>query len=63
VKAKHLDLIVVNPVGGADSAFGSDTNRATLIDAAGRTEEIPQTTKDRLADAILDRVAALLKKG
>jgi phosphopantothenoylcysteine decarboxylase/phosphopantothenate--cysteine ligase len=63
LKAKHLDLIVVNPVGGADSAFGSDTNRATLIDAAGRTEEIPQTTKDRLADAILDRVAALLKKG
>ena len=35
LKAKNLDLIVVNPVGGPDSGFDSDTNRASIIDAAG----------------------------
>src|SRR6185295_15729210 len=35
LKAKNLDLIVINPVGGPDSGFASDTNRATILDAAG----------------------------
>jgi phosphopantothenoylcysteine decarboxylase/phosphopantothenate--cysteine ligase len=61
LKAKNLDLIVVNPVGGPDSAFDRDTNRATLIDASGRSEEIPLVTKRVLADKILDRVLELLK--
>jgi phosphopantothenoylcysteine decarboxylase/phosphopantothenate--cysteine ligase len=62
LKSKNLDLIVVNPVDGPDSAFGSDTNRATLIDASGRTEDVPRLSKDRLADVILDRVVSLLGK-
>ncbi|HEX4998842.1 MAG TPA: bifunctional phosphopantothenoylcysteine decarboxylase/phosphopantothenate--cysteine ligase CoaBC [Terriglobia bacterium] len=62
LKAKNLDLIVVNPVAGAESAFGSDTNRATIIDATGGTEDVPRLSKDHLADLILDRVAGLLKK-
>ena len=35
LKAKNLDLIVVNPASGPDSAFDSDKNHATLIDASG----------------------------
>jgi len=62
LKAKNLDLIVVNPVGGPDSGFDSDTNRASIIDAAGSVQEIPLTSKAEMADAILDRVAALLGK-
>src|SRR5215467_1554249 len=62
LKAKNLDLIVVNPVGGPDSAFDSDTNRATLIDASGAMEEVPLMSKAELADRILDRVVKLLKK-
>src|SRR5688572_29364075 len=62
LKAKNLDLIVVNPVGGPDSGFESDTNRASIIDAAGSVQEIPLTSKAEMADAILDRVAALLGK-
>src|SRR5688572_2579339 len=62
LKAKNLDLIVVNPVGGPDSGFASDTNRASIIDAAGSVQEIPLTSKAEMADAILDRVAALLGK-
>ena len=61
LKAKNLDLIVVNPVNGPDSAFDSDMNHATIIDASGRTEEIPLVSKRVMADKILDRVVQLLK--
>lgn len=61
LKSKNLDLIVVNPVSGPDSAFDSDMNHATLIDASGHTEEIPLMSKREMADKILDRVAQLLK--
>jgi len=60
LKAKNLDLIVVNPVGGPDSGFDSDTNRASIIDAAGLVSDIPLMSKSRMADILLDRVAALL---
>jgi len=61
LKAKNLDLIVVNPVSGPDSAFDSDMNRATIIDKSGQTEEVPLVSKQVLADKILDRVVQLLK--
>jgi phosphopantothenoylcysteine decarboxylase/phosphopantothenate--cysteine ligase len=61
LKRKNLDLIVVNPVGGPDSAFDSDTNRATIIDASGSQEELPVMSKSEMADRILDRVVRLLK--
>ncbi len=61
LKEKNLDLIVVNPASGPDSAFDSDMNHATIIDASGQTEEIPLVSKYVMADKILDRVAPLLK--
>jgi phosphopantothenoylcysteine decarboxylase / phosphopantothenate---cysteine ligase len=61
LKSKHLDLIVVNPVSGPDSAFDSDMNHATIIDKSGKTEEIPFVSKSVMADKILDRVVQLLK--
>jgi phosphopantothenoylcysteine decarboxylase/phosphopantothenate--cysteine ligase len=61
LKAKNLDLIVVNPANGPDSAFDSDMNHATIIDASGRAEEIPLVSKRVMADKILDRVMLLLK--
>ncbi len=61
LRAKNLDLIVVNPVSGPDSAFASDMNHATIIDASGQTEEIPPVSKPVLADKILDRVVKILK--
>jgi len=62
LKAKNLDFIVVNPVGGPDSGFDSDTNRASIIDASGSVQEIPLTSKAEMAEAILDRVAKLLSR-
>ncbi len=61
LKSKNLDLIVVNPASGPDSAFDSDMNHATIIDASGQCEEIPLVTKHVMADRILDRVVQLLK--
>ena len=60
LKAKNLDFIVVNPVGGPDSGFDSDTNRASIIDASGGVQEIPLVSKSAMAETILDRVVKLL---
>jgi phosphopantothenoylcysteine decarboxylase/phosphopantothenate--cysteine ligase len=62
LKSKNLDLIVINPVGGPDSGFASDTNRATILDAKGGVQEVPLVSKPAMADAILDRVVELLAK-
>jgi phosphopantothenoylcysteine decarboxylase/phosphopantothenate--cysteine ligase len=60
LKAKNLDFIVVNPVGGPDSGFDADTNRASIMDASGGVQEIPLVSKTEMAEAILDRVVKLL---
>lgn len=61
LRAKNLDLIVVNPVAGPDSAFDSDTSRVSVIDVSGKSEELPAMSKDALAHRILDRVVELLE--
>ncbi|MBI3750678.1 MAG: bifunctional phosphopantothenoylcysteine decarboxylase/phosphopantothenate synthase [Chloroflexi bacterium] len=58
--AKGLDLLVANDVSEAGSGFGTDTNRVTILDAAGGRDELPLLTKREVADRILDRVAAAL---
>jgi phosphopantothenoylcysteine decarboxylase/phosphopantothenate--cysteine ligase len=55
---KRLDLVVANRIGEAECPFGSDANRAVLIDVETE-EELPLLTKRELADRILDRVAGL----
>jgi len=59
LQEKCLSLVVANDVTRKDAGFGSDTNRVTLIDAAG-AEELPLLSKAEVAERILDRVAALL---
>jgi phosphopantothenoylcysteine decarboxylase / phosphopantothenate---cysteine ligase len=58
--AKGLDLIVVNQVGREGTGFGSETNDAMILSAAGDDEPLRTWTKPELAAAILDRVAKLL---
>jgi phosphopantothenoylcysteine decarboxylase/phosphopantothenate--cysteine ligase len=60
LRRKHLDLIVGNDVGAADSGFEVDTNRAVLIGADGQCDQLPLLTKEALARAILDRIAEIL---
>jgi phosphopantothenoylcysteine decarboxylase/phosphopantothenate--cysteine ligase len=57
---KGLDLIAANDVSATDAGFEVDTNRVTLLDAAGGTESLPLMSKAAVAERILDRVTALL---
>jgi len=57
---KSLDLMVANDVTAADSGFGTDTNKVTILDRDGGTEDLPLMTKREVADRVLDRVVALL---
>jgi phosphopantothenoylcysteine decarboxylase / phosphopantothenate---cysteine ligase len=59
LEAKHLDLVVLNHVEGAQSAFGADDADAYLVDAA-TVEELPRTSKAAIAARLLDRVEAVL---
>jgi phosphopantothenoylcysteine decarboxylase/phosphopantothenate--cysteine ligase len=58
--SKELDLIVVNDATEPGAGFGVDTNRVTLIDRQGIEDKLPILTKPDVADAILDRVEAML---
>ncbi|MEO1399811.1 MAG: bifunctional phosphopantothenoylcysteine decarboxylase/phosphopantothenate--cysteine ligase CoaBC [Cyanobacteria bacterium J06635_1] len=57
---KGLDAIVANPIDQPNSGFGSDRNKAILIDRAGRQQPIDPTTKLQLAHQIYDFVKALI---
>lgn len=56
---KELDLIVANDVTEPGAGFGADTNRVTLIGRDGDETALPLLPKREVAEAILDRVAAL----
>ena len=55
---KKVDLIVFNDVTEHGSGFDVETNRVTLIEK-GRETPLPLLTKDKVADAILDRIAEI----
>ena len=60
LRAKHLDLVVVNQVGAADTGFEVDTNRAMILAVAGDGVPLREWTKRELAAAICDRLVAAL---
>jgi phosphopantothenoylcysteine decarboxylase/phosphopantothenate--cysteine ligase len=62
LETKKLDLIVANDITAADSGFGVDTNKVTIIDKKGKAEKLPLMSKREVADRILDRVVGLVKR-
>lgn len=58
---KGLDLIVLNQT-GPDSGFDVETNRVTLMEREGESEEVPLLEKEQVADRILDRVERRLPR-
>lgn len=58
--AKGLQLIVANSAREAGAGFGYDTNRVTIIAPDGSQDELPLMPKREVADAILDKIEALL---
>jgi phosphopantothenoylcysteine decarboxylase/phosphopantothenate--cysteine ligase len=58
LQTKRLDLVVLNHVEGAHSAFAADDADAYLVDA-DTVEELPRASKGAIAARLLDRVEAL----
>lgn len=58
--AKGLDFIVANNAREAGAGFGYDTNRVTLIAKNREAEALPLMSKRETAEAILDRIEAML---
>jgi len=60
LQGKNLDLIVANDVTQAGAGFDVDTNIVRLLFRDGALEELPQMSKDEVANRILDRIVARL---
>ncbi|NJK66603.1 MAG: bifunctional phosphopantothenoylcysteine decarboxylase/phosphopantothenate--cysteine ligase CoaBC [Microcoleus sp. CSU_2_2] len=58
LRVKKLDAIAANPIDKIGSGFGSDTNRAILINSAGKQVEIAPCSKLEMAHRLLDFVMA-----
>jgi phosphopantothenoylcysteine decarboxylase / phosphopantothenate---cysteine ligase len=59
LRRKRADMIVVNEV-GADKVFGADANAATVLGSDGSSVTLDERSKEDLADAVWDLVAARL---
>ena len=57
---KGLDMIVANDIKQTDGGFGSDLNCVTILERGGKAVEVPLLPKRQVADAVLDRVVALM---
>ena len=55
LERKGLDAVVVNDVSGAGIGFDSAENEVWIVTAGGE-HHIPRTSKDEVADAILERL-------
>jgi phosphopantothenoylcysteine decarboxylase / phosphopantothenate---cysteine ligase len=62
LRRKGVDLLVVNDVSAPGAGFDHDTNAVTILGADGSTIEVALTSKDAVANAVLDRVIAHRQK-
>ncbi len=60
LERKNLDLIVANDLGVEGAGFATATNVVTLIGRDGIATPLPRMSKGAVADAVLDRVLAML---
>ena len=56
LKKKKLDLIVANDISAKEAGFGSDKNRARLINSKGAVRELSLMPKIDMAEKILDEI-------
>ena len=62
LERKGVDLLVVNDVSAPGAGFDHDTNAVVILHADGLTTDIPLTSKNAVAEAVLDSVIAHLKE-
>lgn len=61
LKSKNLNFIAANDITADDAGFSVENNRVTLLHADGKHESLPLMSKAEVADAIVERIAALLE--
>lgn len=60
MKAKGVDLMVVNDVSAPLVGFDHETNEVVLLGDDGSAEQVPLTSKRQVAEAVLDKVMSRL---
>ena len=63
LESKGLDLVVLNDATTPGAGFEVETNQVVILDRDGNEEALPLISKHEVAEAILDRIAALLTRG
>ena len=63
LRAKGVDLLVVNDVTAPGAGFDHETNEVVILSRDAPPERVPLTSKAAVAEVILARVAALLDRG
>lgn len=58
LKAKNLDLIVLNSLNHEGAGFGYDTNRVTLIDKSNQITELPLQSKNDIANHLVQYISS-----
>ena len=59
---KNLDMIVLNSLEDEGAGFRYDTNRITIIDRQGNSEDYPLKDKRDVAEDIVDKLKTLIDK-
>jgi phosphopantothenoylcysteine decarboxylase/phosphopantothenate--cysteine ligase len=59
LRNKQLDMLVVNQVGGEQSAFGNDSNEVIVLTPNASPHPILRMPKRQLADILLDHMMTL----
>jgi phosphopantothenoylcysteine decarboxylase / phosphopantothenate---cysteine ligase len=62
LERKGVDLLVVNDVSAPGAGFDHDTNAVVVLGSAGEYREIALTSKDAVANSVLDSVIAHLEQ-
>ncbi len=62
LERKGVDLLVVNDVSAPGAGFDHDTNAVVILEADGGSTEVPLTSKDAVANRVLDRAIAHYKE-
>jgi phosphopantothenoylcysteine decarboxylase/phosphopantothenate--cysteine ligase len=62
LERKGVDLLVANDIKAKDAGFESPNNRVTILDSKGAQETLELSSKVRVGEYIIRRVAQLLEK-
>jgi phosphopantothenoylcysteine decarboxylase / phosphopantothenate---cysteine ligase len=60
LKAKNLDMIVLNSLRDEGAGFGHDTNRITIIDRNNNIDKFELKSKEEVASDILEKIVLLI---